>query len=261
MKYKTGIILMLIALVLTFGTVIAQEELNITAVNGNEILVVTEGSLENIISDLGVYGFPPPPSPHSIVLTIDPLQLNVNDPQTFATMTVQVLDDQGNPVTQAVFVGFSCTLGILTPSTETDTNGVGEGRIWPGQVTGFSDVTATTSFGGNLISSNVVHVEMVNGVSVDDRVINVPLDYSVESVYPNPFNNQTTIGFRLPKEEIVRITVYDLRGKLVATLTDGYYQAGSYSTTWNPTLHANGVYLIRIEAGEFVKIRNIVFLK
>ena len=89
----------------------------------------------------------------------------------------------------------------------------------------------------------------------------VPSDYYLSEAYPNPFNNQTTIRFGLPEDERVRITVYDLNGRQVAILLNSYTQAGWHSTTWTPRLLANGEYLVRMEAGEFVKTRRLVFLK
>ena len=89
----------------------------------------------------------------------------------------------------------------------------------------------------------------------------VPSDYYLSEAYPNPFNNQTTIRFGLPEDERVRITVYDMTGRRVATLTNRFAQAGWHSTIWTPRLLANGEYLVRMEAGEFVKTRRLVFLK
>ena len=102
---------------------------------------------------------------------------------------------------------------------------------------------------------------MVEGASVEDHIIKVPVDYCIESVYPNPFNDYTTIMFGLPKAGKVLVTVYDLMGKRIATLTNSNYQAGWHTTTWTPHLLANGEYIVRMESDEFVKARRLVFLK
>ncbi|NQT33643.1 T9SS type A sorting domain-containing protein, partial [bacterium] len=103
------------------------------------------------------------------------------------------------------------------------------------------------------------------GAGWGDLVLNpvapIPEVAMLNPAYPNPFNNSTTIGFGLPEDAKVRITVYDLTGRRVETLINGYVQAGWHSTTWTPQLLANGEYIIRLEAGEFVKARRLVFLK
>ncbi|MDP8238229.1 MAG: T9SS type A sorting domain-containing protein [Candidatus Hatepunaea meridiana] len=89
----------------------------------------------------------------------------------------------------------------------------------------------------------------------------VPEVVILNPAYPNPFNDYTTIRFGLPEDEKVRITVYDMMGRRVATLTDRYANAGWHSTIWTPRLLANGEYIVRMESSEFVKTRRIVFLK
>ncbi len=71
--------------------------------------------------------------------------------------------------------------------------------------------------------------------------------------YPNPFNPATTLAFSLASAGPVRLTVHDLRGRLVATLADGDLPAGAHALTWRgddavgrPV--ASGVYLLRLAA-------------
>ena len=72
--------------------------------------------------------------------------------------------------------------------------------------------------------------------------------------WPNPFNPQTTIGFRLDRDApSVRVKFYDLRGRLVDALAAGARSAGPHRLDWRPRALASGVYLYRIEAaGETV---------
>ena len=99
-----------------------------------------------------------------------------------------------------------------------------------------------------------------DGLTLNHREI-IPDVTMLDPAYPNPFNNQTTIRFGLPEDERVRITVYDLTGRRVSTLIDRHAQAGWHSEVWTPRLLANGEYLVRMESGEFVKTRRMVFLK
>ena len=68
--------------------------------------------------------------------------------------------------------------------------------------------------------------------------------------WPNPFNPRTTIGLRLTDDAATaRLRVFDLRGRLVATLHDGPLTAGEHRIDWLARGTASGVYLYRLEAG------------
>ena len=67
------------------------------------------------------------------------------------------------------------------------------------------------------------------------------------SNYPNPFNPITTIQFSVPKDEFVKLTVYDMTGKVVKELINGYYKvAGTYNVVFNATGLASGVYFYEL---------------
>jgi hypothetical protein len=84
--------------------------------------------------------------------------------------------------------------------------------------------------------------------------------------FPNPFNPSTEIRFELPELVRVRLTVFDLTGRLVAVLVDAPLEAGLCSVRWDGrNLHgmpvSSGVYLVRMEAGKFRATRKILFLR
>jgi len=94
----------------------------------------------------------------------------------------------------------------------------------------------------------------------------LPEEFALHQNYPNPFNPTTTIMYDLPKSSIVRLTIYDLLGREVATLIDGLQDAGFHSTVWNGqdalgNSLSGGVYICRISAGEFTQVRKMVLLK
>lgn len=78
---------------------------------------------------------------------------------------------------------------------------------------------------------------------------------------PTPFNSSTTISFSLPEAGQVRLAVYDLAGRLVATLANGYYTAGSHQVEFQPANMAAGVYLYCLEAGQTHLTQKTVYLK
>jgi cyclomaltodextrinase len=99
-----------------------------------------------------------------------------------------------------------------------------------------------------------------------------PLSFELGQNYPNPFNPSTTIqyivgGVTAPSGgeghvlENVKLEVYDILGRTVATLANGRYPAGRYSFTFDGTHLASGVYFYRLEAGRSVLTRKMILLK
>ncbi len=89
----------------------------------------------------------------------------------------------------------------------------------------------------------------------------VPTDYVVYQNYPNPFNPSTNIRFALPKESHVKLTVYDVTGREIVTLVNDNLNAGVHTVEWSAKDLASGMYLYRIEAGNFVQVNKMILLK
>ena len=92
--------------------------------------------------------------------------------------------------------------------------------------------------------------------------------FSLSQNVPNPFNPTTTISYSMPGEKSVHVTikVYDLRGRLVRILVDGLREPGSHTVFWEGTDNtgrqvSSGVYMYRMQAGNFVQTRKMVLLK
>jgi hypothetical protein len=88
-----------------------------------------------------------------------------------------------------------------------------------------------------------------------------PLQFSLAQNYPNPFNPSTTIEFTLPKSEFVELKIYNILGKEVSILVSEELNQGNHTFTWKGTGFASGVYYYRIEAGNFVQTRKMIYLK
>jgi hypothetical protein len=89
----------------------------------------------------------------------------------------------------------------------------------------------------------------------------VPKAYSLSQNYPNPFNPTTNINFSLVKPSNVTLAVYNVLGQKVATIVNQFMQAGSYTYQFDASKLASGIYIYRIEAGNFVSIKKFVLLK
>jgi len=89
----------------------------------------------------------------------------------------------------------------------------------------------------------------------------IPKEFVLLGNYPNPFNPQTTIKFGLPVESKVHITVYNIRGELVATIINHKISAGYHQVVFDATNLSSGIYLYRIQAGEFTQVRRMLLIK
>ena len=98
----------------------------------------------------------------------------------------------------------------------------------------------------------------------DDRYI--PSAFLSHDNYPNPFNPNTKLKYDLPKESFVNITIYDLLGNEVNRLINGIQSSGEKTVQWDAT-NSNGysvsagVYLYRIQVGNYHKTKKMVLLK
>ncbi|NOX66018.1 MAG: T9SS type A sorting domain-containing protein [Chlorobi bacterium] len=106
----------------------------------------------------------------------------------------------------------------------------------------------------------------VSSITKTDKEEVTPYHYNLEQNYPNPFNPSTTISYELPRLTEVSLKIYDILGNEVATLIDGKKQtAGYHSVQFNAFNNGNdlssGVYLYKLIAGDFIKIRKMMLLK
>jgi photosystem II stability/assembly factor-like uncharacterized protein len=87
-----------------------------------------------------------------------------------------------------------------------------------------------------------------------------PLSFSL-STYPNPFNPSTTIAYDLPKAGHIYLRVFDLLGRQVALLKDGFVDAGNHRMTFDGSGLASGIYFARLDAGKFSQTKKLMLLK
>ncbi|MBS1513906.1 MAG: zinc-dependent metalloprotease [Bacteroidetes bacterium] len=123
---------------------------------------------------------------------------------------------------------------------------------WAG--TGYLNADSVTSNANILIiKSSSVGVSNISSV--------IPSEHKLYSNYPNPFNPVTKIKFEIPKDEFVKITVFDLSGKAVTELVSEKLKAGAYETSFNAASLASGTYFYKIETNSFTETRKMVLLK
>lgn len=115
-----------------------------------------------------------------------------------------------------------------------------------------SDTRARNSFAIQMAYTGTGGVEQIDGT---------PGRFALSANYPNPFNPSTKINFSIPKSSAVRLTVHNILGQEVATLVDGYQNAGSYTVDFTPTNLASGVYFYKIQAGTYTDTKKMVLMK
>lgn len=93
----------------------------------------------------------------------------------------------------------------------------------------------------------------------------IPLKFSLSQNYPNPFNPSTKIDFDLPNEGVVKLTIFDMSGKEVASLVNEFRPAGYYSVEFNASGLSSGVYLYKLtsESGgsTFSAVKKLMLVK
>ncbi len=115
--------------------------------------------------------------------------------------------------------------------------------------------------------SALVYSNIPDSILLDVRTTspNLPTDFSLAQNYPNPFNPVTTISFEVPKESMVRLSVFDLLGREVTTLVNQTIHPGAYNATWDASGSSvsSGVFFARLVAngGEFVATKKMILMK
>jgi hypothetical protein len=89
----------------------------------------------------------------------------------------------------------------------------------------------------------------------------IPKKFELMQNYPNPFNPTTIIKYALPKEAHVTIKVYNALGQEVATLINQNVDAGYHEINFNASNLASGMYIYRIQAGNYVAVKKMMLLK
>lgn len=112
--------------------------------------------------------------------------------------------------------------------------------------------------------SNVAAISPV--VPVDSRESKLPDRYDLHANFPNPFNPVTTIRYDLKAEGVVSLNIYNLLGQKVRTLVESRQSAGFKTVDWDGRNDAGqqvatGIYLYRLDAGDFVRTRKMLLIK
>ncbi len=106
-----------------------------------------------------------------------------------------------------------------------------------------------------------VNVRLENDALSDAKDASVVTNYQLAQNFPNPFNPSTTIRYSIPEAGVVTVKVFNILGKEVATLVNGFHQAGSFNVSFDASNLSSGVYLYQIEAGSFKATKKLTLIK
>lgn len=160
---------------------------------------------------------------------------------------------------------FSSTGIALTPITELTTSFATAPSIQPDVALGPGGVLVYAWIDGRLdadkgrICAKTATIAGITGVHSDRT--EVPSTFGLTANYPNPFNPETKIGWRVKEEGWVRVTVLDLLGREVEVLANGMMTAGAHETTWRADGLPSGIYLVRLESTAGTDHRKVMLLR
>jgi hypothetical protein len=120
---------------------------------------------------------------------------------------------------------------------------------------------AASNFDNNGVPGNTVSVFINQTVTSAPTESGLPQTYSLYQNYPNPFNPTTAISYQLSAVSNVSLKIFDILGREVATLVNHEMKPGSYEATWDAAGIASGVYLYRLQAGEFTETKKLLLIR
>jgi len=121
--------------------------------------------------------------------------------------------------------------------------------------------------GGTWIDGRIDPVQLAQYLeftpsSIQNSSKNIVESFELKQNYPNPFNSTTNIYFTLPESEYVTLKIFDIQGKVVATLVSMQLKSGRHVRAWDATEFAGGVYFYKLETNSgFRQTRKLILLK
>ena len=179
--------------------------------------------------------------------------------------------DDANNVTIAAYLGVSEDAGAsftnrrlasqdFNPSSILLKNYIGD---YIGLAVGRENIISVWTDGRNNLFDVYAGIIKMNPTSVDNPA--VAGEFTLNQNYPNPFNPSTVISYSVPAENQVTIKLYDISGKEIANLFNGFVGAGSHSFNFDAKgLRldlASGTYVVKVQYGEIMKSIKISFVK
>lgn len=252
------------------------------------INAVNKDSLRTITSWLNL----PEPGPHNCDLSMDKKHLLVTDEigGTIRMLKVWNIEDLFNPVlvstwqptgitasiihnvevygNYALIAHYSAGVRLVDVSNPAQPTEVAWYDTYPlNNEHNYDGCWGVYAFpAGNIIASDrqtglYVLRSTVGTIGVSGNSTELPAQYVLRQNYPNPFNPVTKIEYQLPKGEYVTLKIYDISGKLIGILADGFQTTGSHFINYDASMLSSGVYFYKLEAGKNSLTKKMILLK
>ncbi len=129
-----------------------------------------------------------------------------------------------------------------------------------------SFVFVGTETGLTILPTHCTGTTGIDGNQNDPEPSDTPMPMAHLSVYPNPFNPQTTVSFVVERSGAVELCVYDLTGKLIAVLADRVFEPGEYSVAWQGKnlqgrAVASGTYVLQLSTEQRVRSQKMMLIR
>lgn len=123
----------------------------------------------------------------------------------------------------------------------------------------YSNQIGTDPNGGDLNLRVRIKSESITAIEPDEGI--TVKDYQLQQNFPNPFNGGTVIRYLLPAKQKVVLEVYNLLGQRMLTLLDREETAGEHEIQFRPENLPSGIYIYKLQAGDFKAVRKMIYLK
>jgi len=209
---------------------------------------------------IGITGYPPGSQfAHALMLTLD-----TTVPVELSSFTANLIDNNvvlnWTTITEKNNSGFEIQRRSGNQEWQVLSFVAGHGTTTEPTHYNYQDATKSAGnyayrlkqidFDGTFEYSNIVEIE-----------VSPVIEYQLAQNYPNPFNPSTVISFTIPQESAVKLTVFNTIGEEVALLVNEVRDAGSYDVEFNASNLSSGMYLYRVEAGNFIATKKMMLLK
>ena len=169
-----------------------------------------------------------------------------------------------NPSTGAtaycIQISYLPNFSVITDSvTVSNTNHIIPVGKLQNSTTYFWRVNASNNIGQSTWSSIWNFTILITGVNLIGS--EVPAEFKLYQNYPNPFNPSTKIRFDLPKGTNLKIFVFDISGRELDVLANGFVPAGKFEVSWQAQKYSSGVYFLKLISSDFQDTKRMVLVK
>jgi hypothetical protein len=120
------------------------------------------------------------------------------------------------------------------------------------------ETEALFTYSGDFEIAEIIVANSYAEVPVNVLLVN---SFNLSDAYPNPFNPITTINLTMPVSGDMQVEVYNVLGQVVATLSSGYMELGTYTLTWDASDAVSGIYFVKAQANGVTETQKLMLVK